>query len=118
MFSSMLRRTAAPMLALLPGLAVTTALHAAPFMIVGDDEKPSTDAQGKPVVNPAGNDAVLIVDLAKPEDPKIVASLPLENSVVGPPVNLAISPNGAIALVADSMTVTEDNGVRKMVPTD
>ena len=92
--------------------------HAKPFMIVGDDEKPGTDAQGKPMVNPTGNDAVLIVDLANPEAPKIVASLPLENSIVGPPVNLAISPTGAIALVADSMTVTEDNGVRKLVPTD
>jgi DNA-binding beta-propeller fold protein YncE len=111
-------RRVAPMLALLGGLAVASAARAAPFMIVGDDEKPGTDAAGKPVVNPTGNDAVLIVDLAKPEDPKIVASLPLENSIVGPPVNLGISPNGAIALVADSMTVAEDNGVRKMVPTD
>ena len=112
------KKHGAAMLALLSGLAVSSAVHAAPFMIVGDDEKPGTDAQGKPIVNPTGNDAVLIVDLAKPEDPKIVASLPLENSIVGPPVNLAISPNGAIALVADSMTVSEDNGVRKMVPTD
>jgi DNA-binding beta-propeller fold protein YncE len=118
MSASMLRRRTAPMLALWSGLAVTTVARAAPFMIVGDDEKPGTDAQGKPMVNPTGNDAILIIDLAKPEDPKIVASLPLENSVVGPPVNLAISPNGAIALVADSMTVAEDNGVRKMVPTD
>jgi DNA-binding beta-propeller fold protein YncE len=70
------------------------------------------------MVNPTGNDAVLIVDLAKPEDPKIVASLPLENSIVGPPVNLDISPNGSIALVANSMTVAEENGVRKLVPTD
>jgi DNA-binding beta-propeller fold protein YncE len=111
-------RGAVSTLALLSLLAATSAPRAAPFMIVGDDEKVGTDSQGKPVVNPTGNDAVLIVDLAKPEDPKIVASLPLENSVVGPPVNLAISPNGAIALVADSMTVTEDNGVRKLVPTD
>ncbi len=95
-----LRRRTAPLFALLSGLSVATAARAAPFMIVGDDEKVATDAQGKPVVNPTGNDAVLIVDLAKPEDPKIVASLPLENSIVGPPVNLAISPNGAIALVA------------------
>ncbi len=118
MSASMLRRRTAPVLALLSGLAVTSLARAAPFMIVGDDEKPGMDAQGKPMVNPTGNDAVLIVDLAKPEDPKIVASLPLENSVVGPPVNLDISPNGAIALVADSMTVAEENGVRKMVPTD
>src|SRR4051812_30335041 len=105
-------------LALLAAIATTSALRAAPFMIVGDDEKPGTDAQGKPVVNPTGADAVLIVDLANPEEPKIVVSLPLENSIAGPPTNLAISPNGTVALVADSMTVAEDNGVRKMVPTD
>ena len=109
-----LQRRAAPVLALLCGLAVTTAVRAAPFMIVGDDEKPGTDAQGKPMVNPTGNDAVLIVDLANPEAPKIVASLPLENSIVGPPTNLAISPTGAIALVADSMTVAEDKSERQI----
>jgi DNA-binding beta-propeller fold protein YncE len=111
-------RRRAPILALLSGLAMTSAARAAPFMIVGDDEKPGTDALGKPMVNPTGNDAVLIVDLANPEAPKIVASLPLENSIVGPPTNLAISPNGDIALVADSMTVGEDGGTRKMVPID
>ena len=98
--------------------AAAIPVYAAPFMIVGNDEKPGTDAQGKPVVNPTGKDTVLIVDLAKPEAPKIVATLPLENSIVGPPVNLAISPNGNVALVADSMTVIDDNGTRKMVPTD
>ena len=90
----------------------------APFMIVGNDEKVAADAQGKPVINPTGNDTVLIIDLAKPEDPKIIATLPLENSIAGPPGNLAISPDGGIALVADSMSVTEDNAARKMVPTD
>ena len=112
------KKHGAAMLALLSGLAMTSAVRAAPFMIVGNDEKPGTDAQGKPIVNPTGSDSVLIIDLAKPEDPKIVVSLPLENSIAGPPTNVAISPNGAIALVADSMTVTEDNGVRKMTPTD
>jgi DNA-binding beta-propeller fold protein YncE len=118
MSSPIFRRCAAAMLALLAVSAVPAASDAAPFMIVGDDEKPGTDPQGKPIVNPTGSDEVLIVDLANPEAPKIVAALKLENSIVGPPVNLAISPNGAIALVADSMTVAEDNGVRKMVPTD
>jgi len=104
--------------ALLAAVTIASASHAAPFMIVGNDEKPGTDAQGKPMINPSGNDAVLIVDLANPEAPKIVASLPLENSIVGPPTNLAISPNGAIALVADSMTVVQDNGANKLAPTD
>jgi DNA-binding beta-propeller fold protein YncE len=114
--SPLLKHCAAASLALLATTAI--AAQAAPYMIIGIDEKPGTDAQGKPVVNPTGKDAVLIVDIAKPEDPKIVATLPLENSIVGPPTNLAISPNGSIALVADSMTVAEDNGTRKMVPTD
>ena len=103
------------------GLAVLTAATpavAAPFMIVGNDEKPGTGPDGKPVVNPTGKDTVQIIDLAQPEAPKIVATLPLENSIVGPPTNLAISPSGRIALVADSMTVVQDNGANKMVPTD
>jgi len=112
------KRGGAAVFALVAAMAISSAASAAPFMIVGDDEKPGTDAQGKPVINPTGNDAVLIVDLANPEAPKIVVSLALENTIIGPPTNLAISPNGAIALVADSMTVAEDNGVRKMVPTD
>jgi len=101
-------------------LAATSAIPvaAAPFMIVGNDEKPGTDAQGKPLINPTGKDTVQIVDLAQPEAPTIVATLQLENSIIGPPVNLAISPNGAIALVADAVTVAEENGTRKIVPTD
>jgi DNA-binding beta-propeller fold protein YncE len=92
--------------------------RAAPFMIVGNDEKPGTDAQGKPAVNATGNDTVLIVDVAEPEAPKVVVTLQLENSIVGPPTNLAISPNGELALVADSMTVIEESGTRKLIPTD
>lgn len=102
------------------GLLAATAIQAgaAPYMIVGNDEKPGADAQGKPIVNPTGNDTVVIFDLAKPEDPQMVVSLKLENSIVGPPTNLAIAPDGSIALVADAMTVAEDNGTRKLVPTD
>ena len=95
----MLKHAATASLALLVATAIPA--NAAPYMIVGNDEKPGTDAQGKPVVNPTGNDTVVIFDLANPEDPKIVATLKLENSIVGPPVNLAISPNGSIALVAE-----------------
>jgi DNA-binding beta-propeller fold protein YncE len=101
-------------------LLATTAMPAgaAPYMIVGNDEKPGTDAEGKPVVNPAGNDTVVIFDLAKPEEPTVVATLKLENSIVGPPTNLDIAPDGSLALVADAMTVIDDNGTRKLAPAD
>jgi DNA-binding beta-propeller fold protein YncE len=89
---------------------------AKPFMIVGNDEKTLWDDDGKPVLSPAGKDSVLIVDLADPEAPKIVATLPLKNSVVGPPVNVDIDPTGSVALVADSVDVTREGEALKQVP--
>ena len=89
---------------------------AKPFMIVGLDEKITWDADGKAILAPDGKDQVLIVDLANPEKPKIAASLPLKNSVVGPPVNVDIDPTGSIALVADSVDVTKDGDTLKQVP--
>ncbi|MGB9118571.1 YncE family protein [Bradyrhizobium sp.] len=90
--------------------------HAKPFMIVGLDEKVLWDDDGKTVLSLPGKDQVLIVDLADPESPKIVATLPLENSVVGPPVNVDIDPSGAVALVANSVDVVKDGGALKQVP--
>jgi DNA-binding beta-propeller fold protein YncE len=92
------------------------AAHAKPFMIVGNDEKVSWDDDGKTLLAAPGKDSVLIVDLANPESPRIVATLPLKNSIVGPPVNLDIDPTGSIALVADSVDVTKDGDALKQVP--
>jgi DNA-binding beta-propeller fold protein YncE len=90
--------------------------HAKPFMIVGIDEKVTWDNDGKTILAAPGKDSVLIVDLANPEDPKIAATLPLENSVVGPPVNLDIDPTGSVALVANSVDVVKDGDALKQVP--
>src|SRR5262245_53019548 len=93
-------------------------VQAAPFLIVGNDEKLLWDDQGKPIVSPAGKDSVVILDLANPESPKIVANLPLKNSVVGPPVNVAIDPTNSVALVADSIDVAKDGDALKQGPDD
>jgi DNA-binding beta-propeller fold protein YncE len=85
-------------------------------MIVGLDEKITFDDAGKPVMSLPGKDSVVIVDLANPEEPKIVVSLPLKNSLIGPPVNLAITPNGAVALVADAVDIVKDGETLKLVP--
>jgi DNA-binding beta-propeller fold protein YncE len=95
-----------------------SAARAAPFMIVGDDEKLLWDDNFKPVLSLPGNDAVLVLDLADPMNPKIVGNLPLKNSVIGPPVNLAIDPTNSIALVADSINVTKDGDALKQGPDD
>jgi DNA-binding beta-propeller fold protein YncE len=90
--------------------------YAKPFMIVGNDEKVSWDDDGKTVLSAPGKDTVLIVDLADPENPKTIATLPLKNSIVGPPVNLDIDPTGSVALVADSVDVVKDGDALKQVP--
>jgi DNA-binding beta-propeller fold protein YncE len=102
--------------ALLGASALTHPAFAKPFMIVGLDEKVSWDEDGKTILAAPGKDQVLIVDLADPESPKIVANLPLKNSIVGPPVNLAIDPTNSVALVADSVDIVKDGDALKQVP--
>lgn len=90
----------------------------APFMIVGNDEKIAWDNEGKLVLSLPGRDSVVILDLDEPETPRVVATLPIKNSVVGPPVNLAIDPTNTIALVADSVDVIKEGETLKQVPDD
>ncbi|HZT86717.1 MAG TPA: hypothetical protein VFA12_02030 [Stellaceae bacterium] len=80
----------------------------AQLMIVGNDEKPGWDQNGKPILNAPGHDNLTIIDMSKPDALKIVATIPLDNSIVGPPTNLAITPDQSLALVANSV-----NGVKK-----
>lgn len=75
----------------------------AQLIISGNDEKQGWDANGKPINNPPGHDTVSIIDIKDRTKPHIVANLPLMNTVVGPPVNLAITPNQQLALVANSL---------------
>ncbi len=87
------------------------------LMIVGNDEKQSWDDAGKTVFGEAGHDSVSIIDIGTdPLAPKILVSLPLANTIVGPPTNLAITPDESLALVANSMNLVDEGGVRKLVP--
>ena len=87
------------------------------LMIVGNDEKQSWDDSGKVSLGPMGRDTLSIVDIGSdPLAPRIVASLQLDNTIAGPPVNLAITPDGSLAILANSLNVVEEAGVRKQVP--
>src|SRR6266699_4849910 len=46
----------------------------------------------------------------------ILVALPLMNTIVGPPVNLAIAPDESLALVANSMNIVQEGGAWKQVP--
>ena len=76
---------------------------AAQILIVGNDEKQGWDENSKPIFREPGKDTLTVIDISKPDTPQIASSIPLMNSVVGPPTNLAISPSGDIALVANSV---------------
>jgi DNA-binding beta-propeller fold protein YncE len=94
---------------------VPLAAHAQ-LMIIGNDDKVVFDKTGKQIRRPPGKDSVSIVDISNPEAPKIVANLPLMNSVVGPPTNLAITPDQKLAIVANSVDWQKDGDDWKPVP--
>ncbi|MBO0737797.1 MAG: beta-propeller fold lactonase family protein [Alphaproteobacteria bacterium] len=85
-------------------------------MIVGDDEKQGWDDNGKAVLRAAGKDTLCVLDISKPEKPQVTATIPLINSVVGPPTNLAIHPSGEIALVANSLAPVSEGRGQEMAP--
>ena len=104
--------------AALLGFSSTLSVSAAQaqFLVIGDDNKMHWDDAGKPVYTEPGKDEVVIVDIKDREAPKIVASLPLMNSVVGPPTNLGITPDEGLALVANSLTYQQEGAGWKPAP--
>ena len=89
----------------------------AELMIVANDQKVSWDDAGKPVFSAPGDDTVSIVEIGgDPEAPKIIANLPLANSIFGPPTNLVITPDETLALVANSMNWVQDGDAWKPEP--
>src|SRR5712671_527863 len=88
----------------------------AQLLITGNDEKISFDETGKTVTHPPGKDTVSIIDIREPTKPRIVANLSLMNSITGPPVNLAITPDQHLALVANSLDWVKEGEGWKDVP--
>ena len=87
------------------------------LMLVANDEKMTWDDAGKVVVGPLGRDTVSVVDIGTdPLNPRILANLPLPNTIAGPPTNLAITPDGTLALVANSLSATGEGSARKNAP--
>ena len=56
----------------------------AQILIVGNDEKQGWDENAKPIFREPGKDTLTVIDISKPDAPRIAASIPLMNSVVGP----------------------------------
>ena len=108
----------------LPGLLVTVGACLTAFapaaradlMIIGNDQKVVFDAEGNRTFVAPGKDTISVVDITDREAPKILVSFPLMNSIFGPPVNLAITPDERLAIVANSVDWVQDGAAWKPVP--
>jgi DNA-binding beta-propeller fold protein YncE len=96
-------------------LTATPALASIHDILIGLDEKVVYDANGQQN-GPPGKDAVLVMDVSNPAKPKIRASLPLMNSLLGPPTNLQITADGKLGLVANSVVMNQDGSAWKTAP--
>ncbi len=74
----------------------------AQLMVIGVDRK-FDGAGGKRDTLEPGHDKLLVFDLKDPAAPALIGELALENSLVGPPTNLAITPDQGLALVANAV---------------
>src|SRR5690606_29160640 len=100
------------LLALLPAFSAT----GAEYLIVGIDSKTDIRREGMVKLEP-GTDRVMIYDIAEtPDAPKLVADVPVSNSVFGPPTNLGFTPNGNLAIVASSVSWVKTGDAWESVP--
>jgi len=88
----------------------------AQILLSGNDEKVLWDDTGKAIFMPPGKDTISFIDIGNRENPKILTNVVLENSIFGPPTNLAVHPSGEIALVANSVTQIKDGESWKPTP--
>jgi DNA-binding beta-propeller fold protein YncE len=86
----------------------------AQILVSGNDEKVLWDDAGKAIFLPPGKDTISFIDIGNRENPKILTNIALENSIFGPPTNVAVS--GEIALVANSITQIKDGETWKPTP--
>lgn len=84
-------------------------------VLIGLDQKITYGPDGQSN-GPPGKDAVVVMDIADPAHPKIRGSLPLMNSLLGPPTNLQITPDGRLGLVANSVVHVQDGNAWKVQP--
>jgi DNA-binding beta-propeller fold protein YncE len=100
-----------------PALAALPAQGGQKDVLIGLDEKTFFEAEG-PRFGPGGKDSLLVLDVTDPARPRVRASLPLANSVLGPPTNLQITPDGRLGLLASSVVTSQSGDKWTTAPDD
>jgi DNA-binding beta-propeller fold protein YncE len=103
--------------ALFPLLLLST-VASAQVMVVGLDRKFVYDESAVRQALEPGNDEVLFFDLKDPANPKLLGSVKLENSILGPPTNVAVTPDQSLALIANAVHSEKTESGWKATPAD
>jgi DNA-binding beta-propeller fold protein YncE len=90
-------------------LLATPAYAGVNDILIGMDETSFFDAAGQGY-HAEGPDALLVLDATDPARPKLRPPIPMHNSVFGPPVNLQITPDGQLGLVASAVNPVLKDG--------
>jgi DNA-binding beta-propeller fold protein YncE len=91
------------LLLLLTGLALPPGVEAQLAVSSNDNKVMLDNGVVKVVPNPAP-DTATIIDLGV-SPPRVVAEIPVPGSVVGPPLNVAITPDQGLALITSAMKI-------------
>lgn len=74
-------------------------------LVISGNENKIDLTSGAPVVVPnAEDDSISLIDFSE-FPPKVEHLYGIENTVIGPPSNIAIAPNGELALIANSLRI-------------
>jgi DNA-binding beta-propeller fold protein YncE len=89
-------------------LLVGASMAPAQIVISGNENKIELTSGAPKVIAPSGPDSISILDFSK--FPPVVEHLnDVPNSVVGPPSNIAITPDRKLALIANSLKIDPSN---------
>src|SRR4051794_5591136 len=104
--------------ALLGAALIVPQLCQAQIMVVGIDRKFSYDEKAVRQALEPGRDEVVFFDIKNPAKPRLVGSIKIENSILGPPTNVAVTPDQSIALIANAVHSEKTETGWKAVPSD
>ena len=89
------------------------------IMAVGIDRKFSySQSEKKYVWFEPGNDEVVFYDISKPAKPKLLGAVEVDNSILGPPTNIAISPTQKLALIGNAASTVKNQNNWSMKPSN
>ena len=88
----------------------------AQVVISGNETKIELTSGSAKLIESTEKDSLTILDFAS-FPPKVVHLMDIPNTVIGPPSNIAITPNGSLALIANSIEI-DPNDRTKFLPHD